>query len=126
MKFIRRNSTQISKLGMKRKNKQVWRKPKGRDNKMREMKRGYPAIVKIGYRSPNSERGKLNGIKIKLVYNVGQILQLNNNQTVIFGKVGKKNKIAMAKLARERKIHVANLNVNKFLNRLVKEKKNGS
>ena len=49
-KFLRRTSNRYSKLGRKRKKKQVWRKPKGRDNKMREKRRGYPAVVSIGYK----------------------------------------------------------------------------
>lgn len=35
-----------------------WRRPKGIDNKMRESKRGWPAVVKIGYSTPRLLRGK--------------------------------------------------------------------
>jgi len=35
-KFLRRTWSRYSKLGRKRKKKQKWRKPTGRDNKMRE------------------------------------------------------------------------------------------
>jgi large subunit ribosomal protein L32e len=34
-----------------------WRRPKGIDNKLRESKRGWPAVVKIGYRTPRLLRG---------------------------------------------------------------------
>ena len=40
MKFKRRIWNRYSKLGKKRKKKQVWRRPTGRDNPMREKKRG--------------------------------------------------------------------------------------
>jgi ribosomal protein L32E len=38
-KFLRRIWSRYSKLGKKRKKKQVWRKPRGRDNKMREKRK---------------------------------------------------------------------------------------
>lgn len=34
-----------------------WRRPKGIDNKLKESKRGWPAVVKIGYRTPRMLRG---------------------------------------------------------------------
>ncbi|MBD3247626.1 hypothetical protein GF378_03335, partial [Candidatus Pacearchaeota archaeon] len=60
-KFIRRMHRRHSKLGKKRKKKQVWRKPTGRDNKMREKRKGYPAVVSVGYRTEKEKRGKING-----------------------------------------------------------------
>ena len=34
-----------------------WRKPKGVDSKMRRQDKGWPAIVRIGYRGPTAARG---------------------------------------------------------------------
>lgn len=48
-KFKRRTWSRYSKLGRKRKKKQVWRKPTGRDNKMREKRKSYPKVVSTGY-----------------------------------------------------------------------------
>src|SRR3989338_7225807 len=124
MKFLRRNSTMISKLGKRRKSKQVWRKPKGRDNKMREMKRGYPAIVKVGYSSARDLRGTYEGKETVLVYTTKELGRVDvKTQVAIFGKIGKKNKIELAKIAIEKKITVINLNVKKFLDKVSKEKK---
>src|SRR3989338_8128045 len=118
MKFLRRNSTMISKLGKRRKSKQVWRKPKGRDNKMREMKRGYPAIVKVGYSSARNLRGMYEDKKRVLVYTGKELEGIDTKtQVAIFGKIGRKKKIELAKIARERKITVINLNVKKFLDK---------
>ena len=58
-KFLRRIWKRYSKLGRKRKKEQKWRRPKGRDNKMREKRRGYPITVRIGYRGEKKERGKV-------------------------------------------------------------------
>jgi large subunit ribosomal protein L32e len=35
----------------------MWRKPKGVDNKMRRQDKGWPALVRVGYRGPIEGRG---------------------------------------------------------------------
>ena len=52
-KFLRRTSNRYGKLGKNRRKKQVWKKPRGRDNKMREKRRGYPQVVSIGHKKKN-------------------------------------------------------------------------
>ena len=66
IKFLRKDSHKYSKLGKRRKNKQTWRKPKGRDNKMREKIRGHPANVSIGYKKQKNLKIK----KIMLIKNL--------------------------------------------------------
>ena len=34
-----------------------WRKPKGVDNKVRRQDKGWPALVRVGYRGPTEARG---------------------------------------------------------------------
>ena len=34
-----------------------WRKPKGVDNKVRRQDKGWPALVRVGYRGPVESRG---------------------------------------------------------------------
>jgi large subunit ribosomal protein L32e len=34
-----------------------WRKPKGVDNKVRRQDKGWPALVRVGYRGPREARG---------------------------------------------------------------------
>jgi large subunit ribosomal protein L32e len=105
-----------SKLGRGRKKKQKWRKPKGRDNKMREMRRGYPAIVNIGRKTTKIERG--NERQVNVVYNIKDLQRAKEaKQSVIFGKIGKKKKIAMAQFAKQNSIIVANVNIDKLFER---------
>ena len=108
-KFLRRTSNRYLKLGRKRKKKQIWRRPTGRDNKMREKRRGYPKIVSIGYKK--SEKKKQKPI---LVNNISDLEKVKSKK-VIIGKVGRKKKIEIAKKAKEMKISIQNLNVKKFL-----------
>ena len=49
-KFIRQESWRYDRLA------ENWRKPKGKDNHMRKQKSGWPAIVKVGYRGPQSSK----------------------------------------------------------------------
>jgi len=107
IKFLRRTSKKISKLGKRRKNKQVWRKPKGRDNKMREKRRGQPAVVKIGYQKQNPK-------SLIIIYNTKDLEKVKKQDLVIVGKIGKKKKIELLKKAKEKGIKL-NLNIEKYL-----------
>jgi len=108
MNFLRRISNRYSKLGKRRKKKQVWRRPTGRDNKMRERRRGYPARVSIGYKNTDKE-------KEIVIQNPKELEKVNKKLTIVVGNVGKKKKIEIAKKAKELKIQLLNLNINTFL-----------
>ena len=123
-KFLRRDWKRHSKLGRRRKKKQVWRKPKGRDNKMREKRRGYPIIVSVGYKKRKTEDKKPITIK-----NIKDLDKINKNKKIIIGKTGKKKKIEIIKKIKEMKLKINNFNIDKFLNQSKKklgEKKNES
>ncbi|MEM4625284.1 MAG: eL32 family ribosomal protein [Candidatus Pacearchaeota archaeon] len=107
-KFLRRNTTQYLRLGKKRKKLQKWRRPRGRHNKMRERRAGYPSVVSIGYRKNKNERGKINGDEVIFVRNLEEMKKLENKK-VILGKVGMKKKIQLIKLAKERNIKILNI-----------------
>ena len=49
--FVRQESWRYDRLA------ENWRKPKGKDNKMRKQKSGMPALVKVGYGGPRAARG---------------------------------------------------------------------
>ncbi len=123
VKFLRRTSSRYSKLGKRRKKKQVWRRPTGRDNKMRERRKGYPARVEVGYKTENKKRNKIQQKEPKIVRNLTDLEKINKNQIAILGKVGVKKKIEIAKKAKEKKIEIYNLNSNKFLKKIEKENK---
>ena len=115
VKFLRRTWSRYSKLGKRRKKKQVWRKPTGRDNKMREKRKGYPAVVSIGYRSNKKSRDKLMDKKPVKINNLKELEKIKENEIAIIGGVGKKKKIEIANKAKEMKIELYNMNPEKFL-----------
>ncbi len=122
MKFLRRLTRQYSKLGRKRKSKQVWRKPKGRDNKLREKRKNRGPVVSIGYRTEKTGRGKINGKSVVTVMNAKELNKVGKNEIIIVGKVGKKKKSEIVKKANEMKIEIQNINTRKFLKKLENKK----
>jgi large subunit ribosomal protein L32e len=120
MKFLRRTWDRYVKLGKGSKKKQRWKKPTGRHNKMREKRRGYPDIVSIGYKTNQETRGLIFGKVPIIVRNVGDLSKISKDNVAIIGRIGKKNRIEIAKKAIEKKIEFYNLNAKKFLK---KEKK---
>lgn len=124
-KFLRRISNRYSKLGKKRKKKQVWRNPTGRHNKMREKRKGYPAVVSIGYGTNKKFMGMLDGKKPVMVNNLKDLEKVKKDEIAVVGKIGKKKKIEIAKKAEEMKVEIYNMNPKKFLklNTMEKNKK---
>jgi len=115
VEFLRRVGSRFSKLGKGRKKKQKWRRPTGRDNKMREKRKGYPAVVKIGYKQDKKLSGAINEKTPVIIMNLNDLKKIKKNEVVIIGKIGQKKKIEIAKIAKAKKIVIYNLNVEKFL-----------
>jgi large subunit ribosomal protein L32e len=113
-KFLRRTWKRYSKLGRGKKKKQVWRKPKGRHNKMREKRKGYPSVVKIGYKKEKKLKEEEKK-KMVIVHNLRELENNKNAEKILIGNIGKKKKISIAKKAKEMKIKIHNLNLKKFL-----------
>jgi len=113
-KFLRRSVDRYSKLGKGRKKKQRWKNPTGRDNKMREKRRGYPVVVSIGYKSSKKEQEfiKVNNLKD---------LSKAEGKQILVGKIGKKKKIEILEKAKEMKIKVINVNEKKYLKKNKKQ-----
>ncbi len=107
-KFLRRSADKYSKLGKKRKKKQKWKNPNGRDNKMREKRRGYPAVVSIGYKSKKDREEN------PIIKNIQELLKTEKKE-VILGKIGKKKKLEILEKAKEIGIKILNINEKKYL-----------
>ncbi|MEK6875303.1 MAG: eL32 family ribosomal protein [Nanoarchaeota archaeon] len=118
MKFIRRNYKRHPSIGKGRKKKHIWRKPKGRDNKMREKRRGYPATVSIGYGNSRKLKGKINEKTPIVVITLKDLEKIGKDSIAILGNIGNKKKIEIVKKANEKKIEIFNLNIKKFLKKI--------
>ncbi len=114
-KFLRRNWNRHSKLGKRRKKKKVWRRPTGRDNKMREKRKGYAPSVSIGYKQNKGQRGKLNDKKPVLIMNLKDLSNLKKDQVGLVGNVGRKKRMEIVKRIKEMNANIWNIKVEKFI-----------
>jgi large subunit ribosomal protein L32e len=116
-RFIRQESWRYDRLA------ENWRKPKGKDNKMRKQKSGMPALVKVGYRSPKAARGlHPSGYRDSLIHNTNELARLDPKRDAarIAHTVGKKKRIDIINKALELGIKV--LNPGNLMSKIEKEK----
>ncbi|MDP3966338.1 MAG: eL32 family ribosomal protein [archaeon] len=121
-KFLRRDAKRSGKFGKGKGKKAKWRRPTGRHNKMREKKKGYPAVVGIGNRTAKKTRGQFEKKMPVLVMNARDLEKIGKDGIGLIGKIGTKNKIEIAKKAKEMKIKLKNLNSESFLKKNLKSK----
>ena len=116
-KFIRQESWRYERLA------ENWRRPKGKDNKMRKQKSGMPAIVKVGYRGPRAARGlHPSGYTDNIIYNAVELARLDSKKDAarIGHTVGKKKRIDIINKAMELGVKV--LNPGNLMSKKQKEK----
>lgn len=115
--FVRQESWRYDRLA------ENWRKPKGKDNKMRKQKSGMPAIVKVGYRGPRAARGlHPSGYRDNVIHNTAELSKLDpkNDAARIGHTVGKKKRIEIISKSVELGIKV--LNPGKLIPKMQEEK----
>lgn len=104
-KFVRQESWRYVRIHPE------WRKPKGVDNKIRRQDKGWPALVRVGYRGPAAARGlHPSGHFDVLVHRVADVESLVPGRDVarIGGTVGAKKRVAILQRATELGIRVVN------------------
>ena len=104
-KFIRQESWRYDRLA------ESWRKPKGKDNKMRKQFSGVPRLVKVGYRGPKKARGlHPSGYTDNLVFNVKDLGRLDPSKDAarIAHVVGQRKRLLILADARGKGIKVLN------------------
>jgi len=91
--------------------KSSWRRPKGLDNKIKLQRKGFPKIVKIGYRGPRVVRGlHPSGFREVVVHNVQDLKNVDplHEAIRIASTVGRRKREEILKRAKELKIKVLN------------------
>ena len=112
MQFRRRGWYKHKRIGKGKRRMVGWKKPKGRDNKMRESRKGKPPLVSIGYRRRKEDRKRIT------VYNVKDLENAKKGDFVILGRVGRKNKTEIVKKAHGMGLIFQNMNIKKFLKKI--------
>ena len=103
--FVRQESWRYDRLSPN------WRRPKGKDNKMRLQVSGVPRLVKIGYRGPKLGRGlHPSGYTEVMVYNKNDLKGVDpaKNAIRIGHTVGRRKRMAIVEEAAALKIKVLN------------------
>jgi large subunit ribosomal protein L32e len=104
-KFVRQESWRYDRLSPS------WRRPKGKDNKMRLQVSGVPRLVKVGYRGPKLGRGlHPSGYTEVMVYNTNDLKRVDptKNAIRIGHTVGRRKRVAILEEASTQKIKVLN------------------
>jgi len=104
-KFVRQESWRYARLHPE------WRKPKGVDNKVRRQDKGWPPLVKVGYRGPSESRGlHPSGHHESLVHREADLEGLVPGRDVarIGSTVGAKKREAILRRAKDLGLRVLN------------------
>ena len=104
-RFIRQESWRLVRV------KERWRRPRGKNSKMRLGKRGWPKIVKIGYKKSRKGRGlHPSGLEEIIVRRPADLEKINaKTQIVKIGHtVGERNRNAIMERAQALELRVAN------------------
>ena len=113
-KFLRQDYFRHKRLGKK------WRRPKGRQSKLRKRKSGSGLVVKIGHGSSN--RGMINNLQPVIVSNPNDMDSIKDKQIVIISSVvGAKKALAISDKAKKLGLKILNPKKIKRAERIVKE-----
>ena len=106
-KFIRMNSWRIKRLEDK------WRSPRrSLDNKIRLQRKGFPPLVKIGYRGPSKARYlHPSGFQEVIIYSPQDLEKVDpaTQAARIASTVGRRKRIEIIKKAEEKGIRILNI-----------------
>ena len=95
MTFLRQDYTTFRKL------KRVWRRPKGKQSKMRKDPKGKPPRAKVGYKKPRS-------IGVPVVSNLSDLKSVAAKEVIMASGLGAKKAEVMSKEAEKLGIKIAN------------------
>jgi large subunit ribosomal protein L32e len=101
----------------KRVNSETWRRPKGRQNKVRLNHKGYVRSPALGFSSPALVKGlSRNGLTQNSIKTMVDFTGLNNKKdgVIIYSKLGKVKKKEYVDYAIKNGFTILNLNVEKF------------
>lgn len=108
-KDFKRTSAHIKiKLGKNNKRKQKWRRAVGIHNKIREKRKGKIRNVEVGFRTNAKDRFKINGKIPVFVKNINDAMKLEKKSVVIIASLGRRKKIEIEKIVKEKECVVAN------------------
>jgi len=102
-KFLRQNWFLHPKLGKK------WRRPRGKQSKLRKSKKGHRNVPSIGFSKCKQLRNLVKGYRTVLVSSVGDVERVGQGYAIIISSgVGKRKAIEIEKKANEKGLKIIN------------------
>lgn len=104
--FVRQDSHKVKRM------KKGWRKPRGKDSKIRQNFRGYRRGVKSGWGSPKQVKGlHKSGLKMRLVCSDKELSSVDpkSEGIIIASNIGLKKRIKVVEDAIKKNIRILNL-----------------
>ena len=108
-RFLRVDTCRFSRIGKNRRKLQKWRRARGKSNKIRLHRAGYPCAPNMGFKTKKSEAGKVEGFVPKLVHNLEELHSIGKNEAAILARIGARKKLELIKEAEKAKIKILNL-----------------
>jgi large subunit ribosomal protein L32e len=103
-KFLRQNWFRHPRLGKK------WRRPRGKQSKMRRKFAGKPPVPSVGYKKSEELRGLVSGFKPVVISNVEDLQKIKSGQAAILASgLGAKRKLELEAAAKAAGIRILNL-----------------
>ena len=104
-KFLKQGANYLKKIEKR------WRKPRGRDSKLRKKEKNKGKIPNVGYRAPKATRGlHPSGLGEVYVQNINDLKGVDpkTHAVRLSSTIGKKKKQEIVKKAKEKKIKLLN------------------
>ncbi|MEM7819832.1 MAG: eL32 family ribosomal protein [Candidatus Aenigmatarchaeota archaeon] len=116
-KFIIQDYFRYKRLGKK------WRRPKGRQSKMREKRKGKRSMPTIGYGTKKSERHKIKGMKYVVIKNINDLEKIKKDHVIILSSgIGAKKVLKISERAKELGIKILNMKKVRRAEKIMKSK----
>ncbi len=109
-RFVREESWRYKRV------KPHWRSPRGKTSRVRRSKKGWPAVVKIGYSRPRATRGlHPSGLREVQVWQPSDLEKVDEKTQVarIAHTVGERKRVPIIEEAKKRNIRILNPRVEK-------------
>lgn len=106
--FIRQEAKKMKKLD------KVWRKPRGRDSKLKKQKKARGRLPSPGFRCPKEVRGlNRQGLNEIRIFNPSDLDNLDSKKdiAVLGSTVGKRKRMEIIKKAEEKNIKISNFSI---------------
>ncbi len=107
-RFLRSETVRFLRLGKNRRKLQKWRRPRGRHNKIRKGRAGYPLSPSVGYKKPRAVAGLIHGKLPIVIHNLKELARVDASMRVVLSRsVGAKKRIELLKKAHEMHLEIS-------------------